>query len=244
MLQRAGFQNYKQVSFLAAGGGVLIVALVYELPGLIVLAVAASVGSLALAADFVGKRANLRSKRIVEEWPVVLESLESAVSSGLSLLEAFRDIAEAHSMHVSADFEVLCAELERGINVDEALQHLAGRLAMPTCDLTIQTLRQVNRAGGLGLTQSLHAQANLVREQELLVEQLQAKQGWVLGTAKIAVASPWVVIALVSLRAENARLYASVPGVAITAFGLVASILAYRLVSKIGRIDVAERVFA
>ena len=242
LLVQAGLSRLWRVTMMLATLAALTIATISELTGLVVVGCAIAVGELALILELIGKRASRRSKDIAEAWPTVLESLESAAIAGLSLTEAFRELADSHHSVVSGEFQLLCAELESGFSVENALANLGRRLALPCSDLTVEILCQVQRCGGQGLVASLRNQAASAREHELLVGELQAKQGWVLGTAKLAVAAPWVVIGLISMRAENASLYASETGVGITLFGLLASIVAFRLVVAFGRLDFNLRV--
>jgi len=243
-LKQAGIKDNRRFLVLLLLSAIATFALVTEFDGLAVLALAVTAGEVALVLESVGRRARRRAVAVTEAWPSVLESLESAAIAGLSLLEAFRELAEAHSFAVANEFAELVADLESGLSMDAALANFGSRFGLPCCDLTVETLRQVVRSGGQGLVLALRSQADSARHQELIVGEVQAKQGWVIGTAKLAVAAPWVVIAMVSLRAENARLYASPTGVAITIFGLGASVIAFRFVTLLGKVDFERRVFA
>ena len=223
---------------------VIVFAVVVEVSGLAVLGLAAAIGTGAVTGEALAKLARRRREQINEAWPSVLESLESAVAAGMSLLEAFRELAESHNLGVAGEFADLVERFEAGGSLDDGLVGLARSIGLPSVDLTIEVLRQVSRSGGQGLAAALRRQGETARQQQLLIAEVRAKQGWVLGTAKLAVAAPWVVICLVSLRPENARLYAQPTGQAITLLGLVASIFAFRLVAQIGRVETAKRVFA
>ena len=243
-LKQAGIKNPLRFQFLLALSAVVTFALVMELDGLAVLALAVTVGEVALVLESIARRASSRSIAVTEAWPSVLESLESAAIAGLSLLEAFRELAEAHSLVVAREFAELVVDLESGLTMDAALAQFGARFGLPCCDLTVEILRQVVRSGGQGLVAALRSQAEAARQHELVIGEIQAKQGWVLGTAKLAVAAPWVVIALVSVRAESARLYASPTGVGITLAGLAASVVAFRFVTLLGKVEFDRRVFA
>jgi tight adherence protein B len=73
--------------------------------------------------------------------------------------------------------------------------------------------------------------------------QIEAKQGWVSGTAKIAVAAPWIVVAMLSSRPENISAYNSLAGVTVLILGFVVSIFAYRIVILFGSIPENPRIF-
>jgi tight adherence protein B len=77
-----------------------------------------------------------------------------------------------------------------------------------------------------------------------MFQQIAAKQGWVLGTAKVAVAAPWLIVILLASQPDNAKAYSSAAGSLLLLSGLVASIVAVRLISLIGAIDEPRRVLA
>jgi tight adherence protein B len=90
----------------------------------------------------------------------------------------------------------------------------------------------------------LRAQASSIRAELNVVGQLESKQGWVVGTAKMAVVAPWIIVALLSVRPENAAIYNSTNGATILLVGFLVSIFAYRLVHVIGALPAAPRVFS
>lgn len=58
----------------------------------------------------------------------------------------------------------------------------------------------------------------------------------------MAVAAPWLVLALLSTRPQAAAAYATSGGALVLLIGAVASALAYRLMLRIGRLPEEERV--
>jgi tight adherence protein B len=222
---------------------VSVFAVIQDLVGVYWLSIAMALGSLGLMLEWLAARAKARSKRIEEEWPIVIESLESAAQSGLGLYESIRDLAESKHLLVARDFAWLCSACDSGVTLDAALIALKSRFGLASSDLTIETLRLVNDAGGGGYQQALQLQAKSIRERTRLFEQVTAKQGWVVGTAKVAVASPWIIVTLLATRPENLQVYNSAGGQLLLASGLLASFIAIRLISLIGRIDISGRVF-
>lgn len=212
-----------------------------KVPGL-TLAVLA--GALALWRESLLIKAQARQKRILQAWPIVIESLESAAVAGMSLLESIRDLADSEQLQVSKEFGECCRQIDSGIGFDEALLKMKQSLANPASDFTIELLRATNTLGSAGYVSALQNQATVLRQNSALVGDVTAKQGWVVGTAKLAVAAPWLIVAILSFRPENAVLYASPAGSTILLLGLLASAVALRLVYRIGRISSFARVFA
>jgi tight adherence protein B len=222
----------------------LVFAFVQDLFQVWILSFSVCVALLALALEALSVRARARALQVSDEWPSVLESLESAAQSGISLLDSIRDLAESSQLLVSQDFAFAYQLCERGIGLDAALTQLKQRFGLSICDSTIETLRLVNDSGGAGYLSALRHQGRAIRASSSVSQQIQAKQGWVLGTAKIAVAAPWLIVVLLSGRPENAAAYSSLQGSMLLLAGLAASVVAVYLISKIGRTDEQIRVLA
>lgn len=222
----------------------LVFALVQDTFGVWVLSLSVGVALLALAIETLNLKARARARQISEEWPSVLESLESAAQSGMSLLESMRDLAESTQLLVSKDFAFACQLCDRGAGLDASLAQLKQRFALSICDSTIETLRLVNDSGGAGYLPALRHQSRAIRASSSVSQQIEAKQGWVLGTAKIAVAAPWLIVVLLSGRLENAAAYSSPQGSMLLVAGLAASVLAVYLIGRIAKVDEQIRVFA
>ena len=59
--------------------------------------------------------------------------------------------------------------------------------------------------------------------------------------AKVTVAAPWLVLALLSTRPQAAAAYATATGALILLVGAVVSVIAYRLMLRLGRLPEEER---
>jgi len=243
-ITQAGLKDSLKMRVLGLLPVLLAFAVVQDLLEVTLLSTAVALGVLGVELEALGVKARARVRQIEDEWPSVVESLESAAQSGLGLIESLRDIAESSQLAVATDFAELCGDCDSGVRLDAALERLKGRLALPCCDLTIETLRLANDSGSEGYQQTLHNQAKSIRERTALNQQIAAKQGWVLGTAKVAVTAPWLIVALLAMRSENADVYNSDLGSLLLATGLFASFVAIRLIAVMGRIETHVRVLA
>ncbi|MNW59678.1 hypothetical protein D3C74_376080 [compost metagenome] len=84
--------------------------------------------------------------------------------------------------------------------------------------------------------------ALFLREDERTRGELEARQSWTVSGARLAVAGPWVVLALLATRPETAQAYNSMQGVAVLGGGAVCSLVAYQLMRRIGRLPEEARV--
>lgn len=201
-------------------------------------------GFVALALEFLSSAAARRRRELKVLWPEVVDALQSAVAAGLSMTESFEDLARRGPFRLRKYFEKLVIDLDRGIEFAVAIDNLKRALGEAHADKTCEVLRLVANTGAENLARVLRAQASSIRAELNVVGQLESKQGWVVGTAKIAVVAPWIIVALLSVRPENAAIYNSVSGASILLIGFVVSIFAYRLVHIIGALPAAPRVFS
>ena len=82
----------------------------------------------------------------------------------------------------------------------------------------------------------------MLREDMRTRGELEARQSWTVNGAKVAVAAPWLILALLATRAEAATAYATTAGALVLAGGGVTSIVAYRLMLRLGRLPEEERI--
>ena len=242
--EQAGVANPMRIQVASAVLLGLVFAFVQDVFQVWILSLSVCVALLALAIETLSIKARARARQVSDEWPSVLESFESAAQSGMSLLESMRDLAESTQLLVSKDFAFAVQLCDLGLGLDAALAQLKQRFGLSICDSTIETLRLVNDSGGAGYLSALRHQSRAIRASSSVSRQIQAKQGWVLGTAKIAVAAPWLIVVLLSGRPENAAAYSSLQGSMLLLAGLAASVVAVYLITKIGKTEEQIRVLA
>ena len=201
-------------------------------------------GFVALALEFLSSVAARRRAELKVLWPEVVDSLQSGVSAGLSMTESFEDLARRGPIRLQKHFEKLVIDLDRGVEFVSAIDDFKKRIGEAHADKTCEILRLVANTGAENLARVLRAQSSAIRDELNVVGQLESKQGWVVGTAKLAVVAPWIIVALLSVRPENAAIYNSASGASILLIGFVVSIFAYRLVHVIGALPTAPRVFS
>lgn len=201
-------------------------------------------GFVALAMEFLSSAAARRRRELKVLWPEVVDALQSGVAAGISMTESFEDLATRGPYRLRKYFEKLVLDLDRGVEFAVAIDDLKRALGEAHADKTCEVLRLVDHTGAENLGRVLRAQASSIRAELNAVGQLESKQGWVVGTAKMAVVAPWIIVALLSVRPENAAIYNSTNGATILLVGFLVSIFAYRLVHVIGALPAAPRVFS
>jgi tight adherence protein B len=239
----AGFISWQKVAWFGLATPTLLAVLVQEWLKVSGLSTAVAASIVAVEFEILAARRSRRQTKISQSWPLVIESLESAAVAGMSLLESFRDLGESDQLYVGKDFAECCNKIDSGLTFDSALDELKSSLAHHSADFTIELVRIANSTGSDGYVSALRNQANALRQESALKAQLEAKQGWVVGTAKLAVLAPWLIVVVLSFRPENAAIYRTAAGTGILLLGLIASALALRIVYRIGSLGTSVRIF-
>jgi tight adherence protein B len=202
------------------------------------------IGVAGFCLEMISMRAKARRRLLAALWPEVIDSLISAAAAGISIPESFAELSLEGPKVLRPHFVNLMRTFDSGVSMSQVLLGLKAELGEVHADRLIELTRVVIEAGGEGYVSSLKSQSHLTREDLALWGELESKQGWVSGTAKLAVAAPWLIVAMLSTRPENAAAYQSAEGTLILLVGLLVSIFAYRLINLLGGLTTAPRVFS
>lgn len=217
---------------------------IQESTGIPAFAVSVSIGALALELEVLSTKAKQRRKIVSRVWPEVLDSLISASNAGMSFPEAFQDLANIGPEALRPQLKAVVRQLDSGRSLEQSLAQLQSELSEVNVDRLVTLIALVNDAGGRGFYDALRQQARIARDDLALWGELESKQGWVTGTAKVAIAAPWIIVTLLCSRAENVAAYASAGGSFILLAGLVVSAFAYQLIRMIAGAQHQPRVFS
>lgn len=191
---------------------------------------------------FVRARAASRAKAMREVWPEVVDHLVSGVRAGLSLPEALAQLAHRGPAELRPQFARFAADHRASGRFDESLDDLKARLADPVADRLVESLRITRQVGGTDLGRLLRTLASFLREDNRTRGELEARQSWTVAGARLAVAAPWVTLALLATRPGTAAAYGTPVGALVLATGGVLCLAAYRAMVRIGRLPADRRV--
>jgi len=202
------------------------------------------VGVLASRAPFtlVHSRAHRRRGVMREVWPEAVDNLASAIRAGLSLPEALSQLGDRGPLEIRPAFVAFAEDFRASGRFDDCLEALKDRLADPVADRIIESLRVTRDVGGSDLGRVLRTLAAFLREDARTRGELEARQSWTVNAARLAVVAPWAVLLLLATRQETAEAYDSPMGMTVLAGGAMSTVLAYRLMARVGRLPVEERV--
>ncbi len=221
----------------------LSLALAFALLPVVPLALAAGLVGLALPWVIITVRARARRRAARLVWPDVVDQLVSAVRSGLSLPDSVAALASTGPPATRDAFATFEADYRATGNFGVCVSELKERLADPTADRILETLRMSREVGGTELTAVLRNLASYLRQEAAIRSEVEARQSWVVNAARLGVAAPWIVLVMLGTRPEAAAAYNSSAGVLLIVGGLAVSVVAYRIMIAVGRIPEERRWF-
>ncbi len=224
--------------------GVLACGLALAIAPVAAVAAAALVVGAAAPVLAVRWRAARRRRAQASVWPDVVDHLVSAVRSGLALPDAVAQLERAGPAITRPAFAAYAADHRATGSFGYALDRLKDRLADPVGDRIIETLRMAREVGGTEVTTVLRELAAYLRADLATRGELEARQTWIVGAARLGVAAPWIVLLILSTRPEAAQAYNSSGGIALIAGGAVVTGIAYRVMLRIGALPTEARWFA
>jgi tight adherence protein B len=187
-------------------------------------------------------RASRRQANLRELWPDVVDNLASAVRAGLSLPEAIAQAGERGPEPLRPAFTRFAQDYRATGRFGESLSALKDRLADPVADRLVEALRLTREVGGSDLGRLLRTLSAFLREDLRTRGELEARQSWTVAAARLAVAAPWLILGLLATRPGALDAYNRPAGFVVLAIGAVASVIAYRLMLRIGRLPEEGRV--
>ena len=96
--------------------------------------------------------------------------------------------------------------------------------------------------GGSDLGRLLRTLSTFLREDARARAELETRQSWTVNAARLAVAAPWIVLAMLCTRPEAVQAYGSRTGTMVLASGAACTFVAYRLMIRIARLPEEDRV--
>jgi tight adherence protein B len=244
LLNQAGYPSIRPQQLYAVSAALAVI-------GFVIVAGLSRVGSIGLAfAVFAGysplalvrRRRRQRTTELRELWPDVVDNLASAVRAGLSLPEGLAQIGVRGPLQLQSAFHVFAADYRTTGRFGDCLDRLKATLADPTGDRVIESVRVAREVGGSDLGRLLRTLSHFLREDARTRAELETRQGWTVAAARLALAAPWIVLALLSLRPATVAAYDSAVGVTVLAAGAAASLTAYRVMVRIAALPEPERV--
>jgi tight adherence protein B len=246
LLARAGLGEVSVTGFvlLCVGTGALTAFVMQLVSGTLPIALAFGVMAGWLPVATVSARARRRQREFAEVWPEAVDNLVSAVRAGMSLPDALAGLGGRGPEPLRTAFDQFALDYQVTGRFGESLDRLKARLADPVGDRVVEGLRVAREVGGGELGRLLRNLSGYLREDVRTRSELESRQAWTVNGARLAVASPWLVLLFMSFQSEVIHRYASPGGVVVLAAGGGLCLVAYRLMMRIGRLPVERRILS
>lgn len=243
-LIQAGWSGFSPIGFLLTCLVVGVAVGFVFLGATRVTPVAVAFGGLAAYGPFALVRVRARARRAVlrELWPDVVDNITSGVRAGLALPEALSQVAVRGPVELRPAFAEFAADYRTSGNFGYCLDRLKDRLSDPVCDRLVESLRIARDVGGSDLGRLLRTLSAFLREDARTRAELETRQSWTVNGARLAVGAPWIVLALMATRPGALDAYGRPAGAMVLLAGAALTVVAYRLMIRIGRLPEEARV--
>jgi tight adherence protein B len=190
------------------------------------------------------RQAAARRQSVRAAWPDAVDGLVSAVRAGMSLPEAVGDLGRTGPEPLRPAFIRFAAEYRATGSFGASIDVLQDRLADPVADRVAAALRLAREVGGSDLGVMLRTLSAMLRDEARTRSEILARQSWTIAAARMAVAAPWVTLALLCTRPEAASAYSSAAGAVVLTIAALLSVVAYAVMMRIGRLPDDHRMHA
>lgn len=221
----------------------LIGLAIFSFTAIIGLALAIALLVLGILFELIRSLGTSRQRALEQIWPGIFDLLRSGAEAGLTIAEQLEYLAEHSPAALKEFFAQLSQDLERGVELERALARFQSLVGSRSGDFLVLVLLITSELGGRGEAEVWAKASSEVRQEQQLMNQVRAKQGWVLGSAKLAVLAPWLIVFVLLSLEQNREAYATNQGSLVLLLGLGLSSFAYFLTSALGRLPLPGRVF-
>lgn len=177
------------------------------------------------------------------EVPMYIESIYATLAGGSAFTEALANLVNELPDGQRVKAEELAAAFDSDVTLEQKI--LSGKriLGSREGDLLFELVLVAARNGDDRLVAALRQLATDLRAEQGLVLELKSRQGWVLGSARLALAAPWVVVLLLAVRPETAQAFQSQTGAIVLLTGVGLSFVAQRFIAAGAKLPNARRIF-
>lgn len=235
------FRNIKENTLIIAS--VTLIGIVLSImTKVLVFAPASLAVAILLPGILVNQRKNKTQDQKMRQWTLLIDDLTSGVRAGLTVGEALAQALQNCEEPLRLDFQEAIIEINRSGQVSKVISILKNQITDSVGIATLKLLQVVLKTGANDLATSLSILSNASRENHNLIQELKAKQSWVLNGARISVVAPWLVLLALWTQESVRNAYQNVIGQLILILVAMVGVIGYLVMKRIGRIDVFRNV--
>lgn len=243
-LTQAGYETISPAQVVAASviAGMLVFLLAYSVSSVEVIGLCFAVMAGWAPIALVRLRARARRSQLRDVWPDAVDNIASSVRAGMALPEALAQLEIRGPVQLRPAFAAFAQDYRSTGRFGACLDALKVRLADPVGDRLVESLRIAREVGGSDLGVLLRTLSAFLREDARTRAEMETRQSWTVSAARLAVAAPWIVLAMLSTRSASVTAYGSATGAMVLLTGAGVTFVAYRLMIRIGRLPEDVRV--
>lgn len=224
---------------------ITVVASAYLVSFLITNAIAISMAIACLASSipYLVNKHRAESVRRQSElaWPETIDSLVSALQSGLGISDAVLGLADHAPINLRPSF----VRIKSGVVRGESLEHLFAKekqlLKSAIADQVFETLNLAKQFGGRDSNNALRLLSEFIRDDLEVLEEIRTKFGWIRNSAALATAAPWILLLLLSSQPSTVTAFSRGSGVSVLIAGVLMTAIAYIWMDKVGQLPTPSR---
>jgi tight adherence protein B len=202
-----------------------------------------SIAVLATSIPFIinKNRENQKIRQRDLAWPEAIDSLVSALQSGIPIPEAVMSLSRRGPSALQPLFSRIERKIMSGEDFHSVLFDEKKFVNSAISDQVFETLILAKSFGGKDSNTALRLLAEFVREDLAVVEEIRTKFGWVKNSAVLATAAPWVLLVLLSTQESTREAFATYDGLRILTLGIVMTASAFLWMERVGALPNAPR---
>ena len=204
-------------------------------------AIATIAGALSYFAPgfYVKHRQRKRSKALSSQLGDTILLLSNALKAGYSFAQAMATIAKSAPVPMSDEFTRAVREMNLGITVDDALEHMNQRMMSEDFDLLV-TAVQIHRVVGGNLAEILDTIAFTIRERIRIHGEIRTLTAQARASGYIIIALPFALSGILTVISPSyiMPLFKEMLGWAMITMAMIMMFIGYSLIRKIAAIEV------
>lgn len=207
------------------------------------ISIALAISSLATGIPFLINKQRAESLLRAREnaWPEAIDSLVSALQSGVSISEAILTLADHGPYLLQPSFQRIREGVRAGVSFENILLREKEILKSPISDQVFETLLVAKEFGGKDSNNALRLLSEFIRDDIDMLEEIRTKFGWIRNSAALATAAPWLLLILLSSQKSTVTAFATSSGISMLLAGVLMTVLAYFWMERVGRLPIAAR---
>lgn len=209
-----------------------------------VMASAISTVALALPIEMTRLRRAKASKAEREAWPIAIDHLISAVSSGISIPQALNDLIERGPEALTRQFAEIKRAIDSGLAFHYALRMAKRRFHTSAADQVLEVLIIARVTGSSNVGTIFRTLGEFLRQENAMRAEIEARHGWVRSSASLAAIAPWALLVILSAQPTTRAAFTTSTGLYILILGVALTAVAYLWMNLVGRLPEVPRALA